>query len=178
MTPTIQLQSGAYFDFREPRFWQITIEDIAHALSNICRFTGHVREFYSVAQHSVLVSNIVPAKHALAGLLHDATEAYIGDMSSPLKTLNPAYKEIEHRIWAQIAMRFKLPWTLPAAIKEADNIALVTERRDLMPNSVKHDPTAWAWTVDIPLLDYRIHPVSPSEAKAQFLKRFKEITVV
>lgn len=176
MKPSIQLASGRYFDFTAFSVSDIHINDIAHALSMLCRFTGHVKRFYSVAQHSVIVSRIVPQEHALAGLLHDASEAYINDLSRPLKLLVPAYGEFEHtRLWPTIAARFDLPDVLPPCVKDADNIALVTERRDLMPPSVRPNGE-WSWSDDIPRLPQTIVALDPAAAKRQFLARFRALT--
>lgn len=176
MRPSIQLASGRFFDFTSFDVKQIEIEDIAHALSQLCRFTGHCKKFYSVAQHSVLVSHLVPAQYALAGLLHDATEAYINDLSRPLKIIVPAYGEFEHtRLWPTIAARFDLPDVLPQCIKEADNIALVTEKRDLMPKPVGATDE-WAWAEEIPRMPQKIKPVMPAGAKRMFLARYRALT--
>src|SRR5579872_2947230 len=83
--PWIQTASGLEFPLFEPRLDAINIEDIAHGLSMICRFTGQCARFYSVAEHSVHVSHLVPREDAAWGLLHDAAEAYLGDVASPLK---------------------------------------------------------------------------------------------
>ena len=174
MNPTIMTSTGLYFNFENPDPYSIQIEDIAHALSNLCRYTGHTREFYSVAQHSVLVSRHVPPRMALVGLLHDATEAYVGDMSRPLKLLNPAYKVIEDRVWGAICQRFGLPLEMPPEIKHADNVMLMTERRDLMP---PHNSGAdeWHWAKGIPVLPNTIQGLPPYAAKERFLKRFEEL---
>ena len=121
--------TGKQFWPLDPRPDDICIEDIAHALSNICRFGGHVKNFYSVAQHSLLVHKICPTFQAL---MHDATEAYIGDMVRPLKVSQPDFKSAERLIWINICERFGINPIMQPEVKDADNIALFTERRDLM----------------------------------------------
>jgi len=168
--PTILLASGNYFDFLAPEQCEITIEDIAHGLSNICRFAGHSRRFYSVAQHSVIVSRIVPAEDAYAGLMHDAAEAVIGDMAKPLKDICPDFRVIEKRIEADLFPRFGVPMPLPASVKEADTVMLATEQRQLMRN--RDD---WNYTRGRQPLDIEIPPMNPAEAKAAFLARYDEL---
>src|SRR5438477_8188248 len=92
--PTIMLQSGAWFDFRAPASSNFTIEDVAHGLANICRYAGQCRRFYSVAEHSILVSETALG-FELEALLHDAAEAFMGDITRPLKQILPQYKKIE-----------------------------------------------------------------------------------
>ena len=176
MNPTIMTASGKYFDFLNPTQESIDINDIAHALSHLCRYTGHTREFLSVAQHSVMVSYHVPHECALAGLLHDATEAYVGDMSRPLKLLLPEYQEIEARVWAAIAKKFGIPENLPPEIKHADNVALMTERRDFMPPHSGSAANEWHWAKDIKPLPGTIQSWSPDHAKNIFLARFRFLT--
>lgn len=173
--PTIQLASGRYFDYTRFGPEDIDITDIAHALSHLCRYTGHCRVFYSVAQHSTLVSTAVSHDIALEGLLHDASEAYLGDVNRPLKMLLPEYREIEQRVDAAIRMRFGLPLQESPGVKEADNILLVTEARDLMPWGSGRGGE-WAWARDIPRLSHRIIPLSPLAARDEFMMTFNALT--
>lgn len=171
--PTILTSTGSYFSFERPEESVYGIQEIAHALSNICRFTGHCREFYSVAQHSVFVSRIVPPEDALAGLLHDAAEAFVGDMAKPLKVLLPQYKEIEDRVEAAVFKRFGLPAKLPASIKPADLRMLATEQRDLMRVGEGH---VWTMLKGIDPLEERISAWSSAQAYRVFLQRYQELT--
>lgn len=165
--------SGRKVHALDPQPDRINIHDIAHALSNVCRFGGQCRHFYSVAQHSVLVSEIVPPEDALWGLLHDATEAYIGDIIRPLKRELPDYKAIE-RLWeCAIAVHFGLPLELPPSVKRADHVVLATERRDLMPPEAQCN-----WIEDeqgFRALPQRIRPLSPEVARELFHDRFNEL---
>jgi hypothetical protein len=159
----------------DPQPRDVCVRDIAHHLSLICRFGGAVRTHYSVAQHSLIVADILPPRLKLRGLLHDATEAYIGDMVSPLKRFMPEYREVEGRIWAAIVARFGLPETTDtekAEIKRADNIALVTERRDLLLNF------PYTWSVTETPLAAPIAPMTAREAEIKFLETFDELSVL
>jgi len=166
----IQTHTGLRFYPLDPQPEDICIEDIAHALSNICRFTGHTKHFYSVAQHSYYVSHQVPQEHALAALLHDASEAYISDVSKPVKELGVmgAYKQIEHLIMQAIAQKFGIQYPFHESIKEADERMLFTEKRDLLP------PMDWGWTRE-PYKE-EVIAFSPIHAEIEFLKRFYELT--
>ena len=175
MTPQILTRTGHYFNFVAPEQNHIDIGTIAHALAHICRFTGHTRHFYSVAQHSVLVSHLVPPEHALAGLLHDAAEAYLGDVASPLKQLLPDYQAIEARVEAAVLTRFGLAPVLPPEIRHADLCALMIEARDLMPDQARDwefGPTVMivAWCAE------EIDHMSINDARLLFLARYFELT--
>jgi len=163
--------SGRQFDLVKPTAAMISPNDIAHALAHLCRFNGHTRTHYSVAQHSLLVSSLVPAQHQLVALLHDATEAYIGDMTRPLKALLPQYREAEETIWQAICARFNLDPILPECVVRADMVALATERRDLMP----HHSGEWECLRGIPPMPERITPLPAPEASMQFFSRLMDL---
>lgn len=130
---SILLGGGRYYDFRNPSLEGVDVEHLAHSLSRICRFTGHCARFYSVAEHSVWVSRLVPPSLARQGLVHDLHEALVGDVSSPLKALIPDYKHIEQEAWAQVAALCDVPLEIHPLVKRADLIMLGVERRHLMP---------------------------------------------
>lgn len=123
----IRTYTGKIFDLAAIDPDVICIEDIAHALGQTTRFGGHLNKFYSVAQHSVLVSELVPKEHKKAALLHDASEAYLGDMPSPFKKLMPEYKAIETELMHIIADKFDFQYPLHPVIKEADELLLAKE---------------------------------------------------
>jgi 5'-deoxynucleotidase YfbR-like HD superfamily hydrolase len=168
--PTILLVNGTYFDFLDPESAAFDIEDVAHGLSHICRFAGQCRKFYSVAEHSVYVSFLVPEEYALAALLHDAAEAFVGDVAKPLKDLLPEYKAIEDRVETMVLGRFGLSKPLHPSIKEADIIMLATEQRALMRND-----DDWHYTHGRQPADIEIKAMPPAEARAFFLVRFREL---
>jgi hypothetical protein len=181
--------TGKKFYPFNPRIEDIDIEDIAHALSLICRFGGHLPEHYSVAQHSVLVSYLVPIELRLEGLMHDAAEAYIGDVIRPIKK-HPVFIQlltsIENNLDLLIRSKFKLFEFSKkgvggfeySAIKKADSIALLTEKRDLF--KVAKDQV-WELKSQIEYSNLEPHPnftipfVHPGFAKQQFLHRFAEL---
>lgn len=167
----ILTHSGRQFDLVAPTAAMISPHDIAHALANLCRFNGHTREHYSVAQHSLIVCDLVPKKDQLAALIHDAAEAYLGDMTSPLKALMPAYREAEQRVWLAICERFNIPQVLPESVIRADVVALATERRDLMPQHFGE----WQCLKGIPAMPERITPMSTQEASMKFFSRLMEL---
>lgn len=168
----IQTRKGTRFDLLEPDPDALDIEEIAHSLSLLCRFTGHTRRFMSVAQHSVIVSELTPPEHAFDGLMHDATEAYVGDVSRPLKRLLPDYKQIEAGIASAISQRFSVSDPLPEAVKVADNISLLWERRDLMATP----PESWSEETVLAMVPVQTLEPWPSEyAAAVFLRKFREL---
>lgn len=154
-------------DLLNPDPFALSINDIAHALAHLCRFGGHVKEYYSVANHSLLVSLNVPAEDALAGLMHDATEAYCGDLVGPLKDLLPSYQDIEGGLWEAIAWKYKLPEQLPASVRDADLRALAAEHRDL--HAVR---MGWDCLTGVVPLQQHITPLSVAASRSAFLKHF------
>lgn len=172
----IQTHAGRKFYVLDPRPEDICIEDIAHALANAPRFAGHTRYFYSVAEHSVRVAWALRDKGfdrriQYAGLHHDDSDAYIGDMPRPFKYL-PEFKffrDAEHNIMIAIAATLQFDYPKPEAVNWADNAVLGTEARDLMR------PCIDDWHLKHPCLPTRIRPWSPRKAKREFLELFYEL---
>lgn len=171
----IATYTGRMFYPLHPRAEDVDIQDIAHALSNVCRFSGHVHQFYSVAQHSVLASLYAPPPHQLAALLHDASEAYICDLSRPVKhdPSMAAYRAVEARLMRVIETVFGVECDVPA-VHEVDNRLLMTERRDLMRSS-----PSWGdrWGTAVPY-ERTIDPWTPAIAEGWFLARYYRLTTV
>lgn len=187
MINSIILQSGGLFDFGDPGGSEFTIEDIAHNLSNICRFNGGCDSFYSVAQHSVGVSLILEGTgFERYGLLHDAAEAFYGDMTTWLKKLCPDYRAQLERGEDAVARRFGLPSTMPEQVKRADYLMLAIERRRLFQttkltkgNDGFHhlndipDEEVVAATALVDLNGWQLE--SPRLARRNFLERWEEV---
>lgn len=169
MMPLIQTYTGRYINFKTLAYNDYAIEDIAHSLSNMCRFTGHCKEFYSVAQHCVIASNNVADEYKLEALMHDAVEAYLGDVSSPLKELLPEYKQLEKNLYADIANYFGYPEKTSQTVKNIDLVMLATEKRDLMTDT----PVKWGILDGIVPLQEKIVPWCPNQAKSTFLETFR-----
>ena len=166
----MQTYTGKKYWPADPSPAEVDIVDIAHALSMLCRYTGHVDRFYSVAEHAWHVSYLVSRQNALAGLLHDATEAYTNDISRPLKQSLPDYKEIEQRNWLAIAVAFGLPETLPEEIHRADRNMLTVEKAALLKS-----PPYWEIDFGIPVAPVHIYAWIPSYAEYMFLCRYYEL---
>ena len=167
----IQTYTGKKLFPLSPSIEDICIEDIAHALSMLCRFTGHTKRFYSVAEHSILVSHICDAKDSLHGLLHDASEYALQDLPSPLKRSGKfeTYKEYEKKLQHLIYERFCLLPEEPESVKRADLLLLATESRDLM------SPLHHEWKTQYSPLPFSIIGFAPEIAEQKFLDRFFEL---
>lgn len=184
--------SGVKFNpIAEDAYLNINITDIAHASSNICRFNGHVRQFYPLAQHCVLVSYMCDPENALDGLLHDSSEAYLSDIVRPIKEteLFESYRWLEAKLEQDVAMKFGTKYPMPPSVKAADMEIVVWEALNLfkpapawvtdyiekhpftliqkLETLAKETGTSWA---------YPFNTWQPFEAKARFMKRFLELS--
>lgn len=166
-----QTRTGRAFYPQNPLPEDVCIEDIAHALGNLCRFSGHTKRFYSVAEHSVIVSQHVPPEHALQALLHDATEAYLVDIPKPIKGLLGGYAELENKVWAAVAEHFKVPFEMHPTVHHADVAVLLAEKDQLLGPS----PRQWYETDIKPANTGELACYPPREAKYFFLRRFTEL---
>lgn len=170
--PSIMLQSGAWFDFAAPHSSQFTIEDIAHGLANICRYSGQCTSFYSVAEHSLLVSETAVG-FEIEALLHDAAEAFLGDITRPLKQMLPDYRRIESEVERIVFSRFGIQIPLPHEVKEADLRVLAAEQRQIMPPGTD----GWLCGQDVVPAPVVVRHLSPEAAKRAWLERFEALYV-
>lgn len=175
-----QTRSGRAWYLENPRAQDVDIHDIAHALSNLCRFGGHSMHFYSVAEHAVLVSRWLEAQNMptwiqYQGLHHDDTEAYVVDVPRPLKNLlGKAYSDIEDRTWRAIADALSIEheeYNLHPAVKAADNEVLLAERAVMMGIP----PIPWGWDEGITPACVDIKFLPAEAAKLEFLRRHRRL---
>ena len=172
---TILTFTGKWFWPLDPRPEDIDIVDIAHALANKCRFSGHTKKFYSGAQHSVIVSRICDPKDALWGLLHDASEAYLVDLPKPLKILKEYdwFVEVENKVQRAVSDRFGLDPVQPESTHVADKVSLFTEKRDLMGHNSPN--RKWEEENRFEPLEERIIALDPVQSRTLFLARYEEL---
>jgi hypothetical protein len=168
----MQTFSGAKFYPMDPAVEDIRGVDIAHSLALQCRYNGHVSRFYSVAEHCVHLSFAVAPKHALWALLHDASEAYVGDMIRPLKRHMPDYVDVEDSVQLAIAAWAGIRWPIPEAVLDADTRILLDERAALFPTSQR-----WAIDDTHQPLGVDIVGWSPAQAETRYLARMNELLV-
>jgi hypothetical protein len=175
--PYLQTVSGRWVNPFDPDPSQLDAGDIARALANQCRFGGHSRVFYSVAQHAVIVSEVVERRggdveDVFAALMHDATEAYLGDMPHPLKHRSPlgaAFKDAEDHLERALRERFRIKTDVPE-IKRADRALLATERR-----AFSAEDWHWPELEGIEPLDLELSAWAPDEAAEAFARRYAEL---
>jgi len=164
----IETFTGVQFYPFDPREDEINITDIAHALSLQCRFNGHCKIFYSVGEHCIRVSKIVPAEYKLGALLHDAGEAYLSDIPRPIKKFFSEWEKIEAKIMHVLFKKYGIQYDYHhKIIGNADNIIGMTEVRDIMPHKVRYE-------YDEKPLNEKIHPIRPDLVEEGFLTLFKE----
>lgn len=169
----INTVSGKRFDILNPKEDQIDISDIAKSLSHINRYSGQTKFFYSVAEHSFLVSHVVDQDGILPlmGLLHDSAEAYLGDVTSPLKALLPRYRDIENKVLSVILSKFNLPNELPSEVIDADRRILATEAQSLFDTNEE-------WKIPFEVYeDVPIRGWSPGIAELAFMDRLQHLTM-
>lgn len=170
----IGLLSGEQFNYNKPEESGVTLDDLASALSNICRFSGHLPCFYSVAQHLVNTSYLVPVEYAFDALMHDTAEAFTNDLPTPLKWAFPIFKELETKIETAMAKKFGFTFPYPAEVKKADTQMLILEKL-----YVKKDNRVWPHyegiEVDHLLEEVDLNSWQPRRAKREFLERFEEL---
>lgn len=169
----IQTFTGRAFWPLDPRPEEVEIADIAHALAHQCRYAGHVRRFYSVAEHSVLLARSVSPKNALWALLHDASEAYLVDLPRPVKREVRGYREAEAVVMLAICARFGLTVEMPQEVHLADGRILTDERQQAMAAP----PMPWKAEEQVEPLGVTLPFWSPVKAELEFMAMFDRLSV-
>lgn len=168
----MQTFTGRQFWPLDPRPDEVEILDIAHALANQCRYAGHCRRFYSVAEHSVLLARaFANREERLWALLHDAAEAYLVDLPRPVKRHVVGYHIAEAAVMAAICMRFGLKPEMPTAVHKADYRIL----RDELEQNMSSPPAPWGVQEEEPL-GVTLRFWKPDEAEFWFLQEFDWVT--
>lgn len=165
----IQTAMGRQFWPMDPRPSEVFIDDIAHALSMLCRFGGHCLRFYSVAEHCVLLSRAASEPVKLWALLHDATEAYLVDVPRPIKPFLIGYDAAESKIMRAVELRFNLHLGMPDEVKRLDRAILTDERIQVMA------PAPLPWSTDGEPLGVKLQFWSPEIARYEFIAAFNEL---
>ena len=164
--------TGGQFDFVDPQPEMVKVRDIAHHTSLLCRFTGALQEFFSVAEHCLIVSHLVPPEFAFEGLMHDASEAYLNDLNKPAKETLLDYKALEKKIEHIIALKYGLPTTMSPEVKYADNTSLRAEAAEIL---LETDFSEWGDMEYDPTYVYGRIPLTSRQAERKFLIRFDEL---
>lgn len=154
---SIRTFTGLDIDILNPTPEMINIEDIAHSLACTPRFGGHLPEPYSVAQHSISCMRLVPDEFKLEALLHDASEAYLGDMPRPIKIMMPDYQRMEKKLQSVISDKYKVSFPMSEEVKKVDNEMLILEWKVLMLREDCH----------------KLKVLSCYDAKKEFLHAFR-----
>jgi uncharacterized protein len=168
----IKTASGIKFHIFQPSVKEVSIYDIAHSLSLLCRFNGHTPFLYSVASHSLIGSYICDEEYAKDFLMHDSTESFIGDMATPLKREMTKFKKVENHIYKTISKKFNLSNPLPKEVKEMDKLMFLMEWSYLMGGSKP-------WGIPFPMSRkefMNIATLSPEKTEKLFVKRYSELS--
>ena len=173
----IETFSGVKFNPLKPRVEDVRLVDIAHSLSQQCRYNGHTHSFYSVAEHSVVLTEYALAqgrsvREAMTVLLHDASEAYVGDMVRPLKPFMGNFVDVENQIQRVICEKFDLIHPFPDWLKQIDKRILMDERAQIML------PSGHDWDLDAQPLGVTIRGLMPSRASDEFERLFDLLDLV
>jgi len=176
-THCIETFSGRTFDLAHPKPATVCIQDIAHATSNICRYTGHCHKFMSVAEHLVVGLEFLPRKYHLVYILHDAHESYCHDLSRPLKALLPAYRVLENKCQRAVYFHFmgrQMNARERKVVKEVDDKMLLLEAKTLMTSHGRGWSQTWTDHAGF-ARRIKIHCWAPKIAEHQFLAAWQTI---